>query len=195
MKNIILIVFMIIIFSCKSENSEINSVNYPEIDTSTPDKTVKSYLKYSTWIDTSSINILQKFLLENRLKLYSTFIKEASDTLKNIENDRLKKNMKIFSENNSIDNVEIQSDSRAIVIVKTNSMTSGLDHEKVLIMEKYTLTKIDIDWLIENIESTCYSCDGTGKNHNYTTSLYLKHEEKCENCGGDGWQNSIYQNK
>jgi len=160
----------------------------PEMNLSTPDETVRSILKFSEWYDSTRSNVSKSFndlVIESYLSFYT---KETSDSLRKsiYENDDEDKNDKP-----KIDNVDIQSDTRAIVLVKTSGESWGIYFDKVPIIEKYILYKSKENWLVEDIEKTCFSCDGTGKERDYSGSIYNKSYEPCEHCGGDGWLSTI----
>jgi DnaJ-class molecular chaperone len=186
----------LIFFGC--ETSDNNSVETkvknepPKYDLSTPDKTVKSILAYNTWYDTTETLLLKDLYSQQSKNYYSIFSKDAIDSLSKHRQEYFSEKIKNASKKYKIDNVDIQSDSRAIVLVKTEEMTFGWDHDKTLIMMKYTLSKDTDKWIIEDIESTCYSCDGAGTRKSYK-SIYSTTYEKCDVCGGDGWISSIFK--
>lgn len=190
------LIIVLFFFGCDtSDNSsvEIKVKNEPpQNDLSTPDKTVKSILAYNIWYDTTETLLLKDLYSQQSKHYYSFFSKDAIDSLSKHRKEYFSEKIKNASIKYKIDNVDIQSDSRAIVLVKTEEMTFGWDHDKTLIMIRYTLSK-DIDkWIIEDVESTCYSCDGVGTRKGYK-SIYSTTYEKCDVCGGDGWISSIFK--
>lgn len=190
MRTLIIFFFVIIIAGCNKSNDNVNLSNSPEIDQSTPDKTVKSFLYYSVWYDTSETNLSNQFFISHKDKFYSVFIKDAADTLYAKQQKNIKERKSTAKKIPVIDKVDIQSDSRAIVFVKTDEMTYGWDHDKTLMMLKYTLLKENNNWMIELIERTCSSCDGVGTRKDYS-SLYSSSYKQCDICKGDGWINLI----
>ncbi len=126
---------------CSSENTTPQD-EPPKIDLSTPDNAVKSLQNYVVWYDTSDLNTTKNFFNKVKAPLYSAFTKQAGDTLisrrQNFFNLRYTNAKKMFP----IDNVDIQSDSRAVVTIKTDQMTYGFDHDKSLIFEKFILTNM-----------------------------------------------------
>ena len=190
--------FILLLFLFGCNNSENNSVETkvkndpPKFDLSTPDKAVKSILAYNTWYDTTETLLLIDLYEKQSKEYLSIFNKDASDSLKKHREEYFTERIKNSSKKYKIDNVDIQSDSRAIVLVKTEEMSFGWDHDKTLIMMKYTLSKESDKWILEDIESTCYSCDGVGTRKSYK-SLYSTTYDKCDVCGGDGWISSIFK--
>lgn len=189
-------IFLLILSGCNtSDNNSVETKvknDPPKFDLSTPDKTVKSILAFNTWYDTTETLLLKDLYSQQSESYLSIFNKDASDSLSKHRNEYFSEKIKNASKKYKIDNVDIQSDSRAIVLVKTEEMTFGWDHDKTLIMMKYTLSKESDKWIIEDIESTCYSCDGVGTRKSYK-SLYSNNYEKCDVCGGDGWISSIFK--
>jgi len=194
MRLIIFSVLVILIIGCSESSNKVNLSDPPKIDQSTPDRTVKSFLNYSAWYDTSETNVANQFFISHKEDFYSVFIKDASDTLYAKQQKNIKSRKANIKKLPIIDKVDIQSESRAIVLVKTDEMTYGWDHSKVLEMLKYTLLKENNKWMIELIERTCGSCDGFGTRKDYS-SLYSTNYKQCDICKGDGWINLIYSEK
>ena len=194
MRLMIFSVLTILIIGCSDSSNKVNLIDPPKIDQSTPDKTVKSFLNYSAWYDSSETNLANQFFVSHKEDFYSVFIKDASDTLYAKQQNNIKSRKASIKNLPIIDNVDIQSESRAIVLVKTDEMTYGLYHSKTLEMLKYTLLKENNKWIIELIERTCNSCDGIGTRKDYS-SLYSTNYKQCDICKGDGWINLIYNGK
>lgn len=152
-----------------SINETKNESQKPTLDLSTPDMAVESYHKYNDW-QNNNYRTLYKDYLKSLGELYEPVLLKAvrDSSFNNALNSKLTK------EQFMIDKVEIQSDTRAIVLEK--NLTFGTNYYR------YTLTKHNNNWYIRRIEDRCYICDGEGK---------MTYSGRCEYCKGTGWTDVI----
>lgn len=186
-----IVFFFMLIFGC--QNKDIQDVEVfiniapPEINLKTPDNAVKSLLAYNNWMLLVQNKANTNIYNQSESKWLNFFEKSPSDSIKSrkhIEFSNTEKKVHQFKPD--ILSVDIQSDTRAIVKVKSGKYTLGGDYEKTDVINHYVMTHLEGQWIIENIMSTCYFCDGVGKRINYLKSSYRKVFEKCEYCNGDG---------
>jgi hypothetical protein len=187
----IILLLLALLPSCnKSEKKDVEvivNIPTPEIDMSTPDKTVKSLLTYNQWMlmmdNKASEEIYNQFGDKN-LIFYN---KTPADSLQRRKENHINAlNTQINNFNVKILEVDIQSASRAIVQTAMGKQTMGIDFEKKEIIQYYTLTQVKNNWIIENINYTCSFCDGTGKKIDYGKASRFNSFKKCDYCNGDG---------
>ncbi|MBV6419395.1 MAG: hypothetical protein DAHOPDDO_00611 [Ignavibacteriaceae bacterium] len=192
-----LLIASIIFLSCQEKSdSDIGSskeielsINFepPEMNLSTPDLAVKSFMKYMKWNNFIDMKIAENKIKHNQKYVNKYFTAEYPDTLKNLlkyvqEAIELKD-----KESRSITDVNMMTDTRAVVMQQTEEKTMGIYKGKSTIHERFTLTKENDKWLIEKIEQTCFLCDGDGKVRDYEY-IYREVFKDCESCGGSGWR-------
>lgn len=179
------IIFLFFI-SCSDEQKNefiVDESNIPKEDLSTPDNAYKSFIAYKTWMDSTVFNVQVQALEKLKRNYYSFYNKELADTnearLKQTINYSRKSIIKNI--NNTIEKVDIQSDTRAEVIVSSSESTWGVYNDKTNVKYKYIYFKDKDKWLIEGRYQTCYHCDGLGRKKSYYSS------DQCETCKGKGW--------
>lgn len=88
---------------------------------------------------------------------------------------------------NLIDKVDIESDSRAIVLTKELSYKDDDEFGEA----KYIFTKQGNKWLLDDVLTKCWNCNGTGETFDY--SLYSRIKTTCKYCNGRGWKSQFYE--
>lgn len=182
MKKLIFLFLAMILISCNSEDfkKEYESQK-PKPNLSTPDNTVKSYWSFNIWGDTTSFYNMDTTLLE----FYSASLKQYLLEKYNKRKNELKDFHYISK--NLIDKVDIESDSRAIVLTKELSYKDDDSFDEA----KYVFTKQGNKWLLDDIFVKCWNCNGTGETMDY--SLYSRIKTTCNYCKGRGWKSHFYE--
>ena len=141
MKKLIFLFLALILISCNSEDfkKEYESQK-PKPNLSTPDNTVKSYWSFIIWVDTTSFYNIDTTLLE----FYSASLKQYLLEKYNKRKNELKDFHYISK--NLIEKVDIESDSRAIVLTKELSYKDDDSFDEA----KYVFTKKGNKWLLDD---------------------------------------------
>ena len=192
--------FIFIFISCKKDSQDnaksidltINE-KVPNLNFSSPDLTVKSFIKYREWLRENYVNTIEEFGKISDNYFHKFYTEEFPDSFKNPINATVNGLRKSLKESLQIENVDIQSNTRAVVIVETSEKTFGYNHDIQPVKERYTLSNEDNKvWLIELYEITCMNCDGTGSEYDFQLASPKKFSI-CKICNGTGWvKNKMY---
>lgn len=161
----------------------------PVADQTTPDNAVKSYWTDANWLYRDG----NRYFLEvlNGQTLYAPATLDLLRQRARHENE----SGLAYTKEISIDRVDIQSESRAIVWV-----IKPADHGKA--KTKYLLTRQGKSWVIEDILTECVFCNGKGEVQDFEQAqkdMELHncgtHPMKtCAYCKGKGWTSQIIPN-
>ncbi|HLX13320.1 MAG TPA: hypothetical protein VKS81_10955 [Bacteroidota bacterium] len=175
-------------FACRGNVPE-KQASPPKADLSTPDNAVKSFWKSQIWQDTT-------FLPDTNL--FGFFTEEGKEAYRESIGERriglMGHNAK---NNNKIEKVSVESDSRAVVLTE-----EFIQLESIIVGEKDTkfiLNKKGREWKIEDRLRECKACEGKGSVLDDDTllkdikaGLYgTRPMMKCSACDGTGWK-SMY---
>jgi hypothetical protein len=187
MWRLILICLLVSLVGCT--NVDIKFPPEPKMDQSTPDNLVKSLWAHDNWV--SRCSYLETLKYSKESTLFAP--KVLQQTISQIETELAKPSDR---DDNKIENVEIQSQSRAIVLTSE----TRYDNDKEPTTIKYILTSDTKKWFVEDIIVICRICEGTGKTKDNEKELSnLKAgiwenvpEITCSSCKGKGWKSYIY---
>lgn len=127
-------------------------------DFSTPDNTIKSTWRVSTWKDTTQLDTSDfEFFTSSRLASERENKKQMMNTLrtKHPQND------------NSITDVQIKSDSYAVVEAKEYFTIAQKDPSE----RRYILSKENGKWKIDDSQYKCFTCKGSGFEEDFDQKL------------------------
>lgn len=185
MKKLIFVSIALLFFACsKSGEKKDYEKLKPKASLETPDIAVKSFWAHKIWQDTTSFYNLDTTLLE----YYSSPLKKHILENYNKEKNELRENH--FFNKNMIDKVNVESESRAIVITKEFTWKGSDKYEEY----KYIFSRQDDKWFIEDILKVCWNCNGVGEATDYAGG-YPYMNKTCKHCNGSGWKSQFYRNE
>lgn len=151
MKSWTLIVIALLLTSCGGERKqETAKVSPPQTNLATPDNVLKSYWTFQVWQDTTysmDTSAFSFYSTRVRTELANKYAKQKAD---------LKSSP--FRLRNNIDKVNIESESRAVVMTKELDYQSSDNFSE----RKYVLAKEQSSWLVDDILEGCWNCKGEG---------------------------------
>lgn len=161
----------------------------PDVDLTSPDNVVKSLWRLRDWQE-------QRHYADSNTSLafpvYTTKAKQRLQKKRQESADR-----PAHSEVNRIEKVDIESSTRAIVWSMEHD-APGISSEPREV--HYVLTSVQGDWVIEDVETKCSLCNGSGvisdleqRLKDLNDGVYDSDPKKpCDYCKGDGRFSPIY---
>lgn len=169
-----MIFFIFILVSCSTIEQPKSKKQEPKIDRSTPDKLIQTSWSLQIWRDTTTIDTFYS-------EPYNS--KRLNDYFNKVRKNSFNKRLKAYELSpNLIDKVEVQSDSRAVVVVQEYDYNME-ESQKVSII----LSKENGEWFIDDKIYDCNFCDKTGKVKRYFGL------EQCSYCNGLGKRSYYYR--
>jgi hypothetical protein len=161
----------------------------PPVSQDTPDNTIRSVWALLDWQETQNLSETARGV--DDLWAFSSRVKTHMQ-----ESARSKLTVPRSSSRNTIDRVEVESDTRAVIWAHV--YPEGRETNPVV--TKYLLTKEATRWMVEDVLSPCIICKGSGETEDYekkTRDLQRRiydsdPRKKCEYCKGLGWKSTIY---
>lgn len=185
--------FIIVFLLCSligCTNEAIKFPPKPKADHTTPDNVVKSLWAEYDWQEQCDVLRFQKVWKE--FGLFA--LKTRQSKLAEIEAHRVKPSAR---KDNKIDKVDIQSQTRALVFTTESEYIDDKKSTKF----QYILTTDSKNWVIEDIITSCYGCNGTGEADDYEKSLanlksgiFTTPKITCPICKGKGVKSIILKN-
>jgi hypothetical protein len=162
---------VIFLFSCQTKQKQ--ELPKPNVDLSTPDKTVISYMTYAGYLREK----IKVEILCEKDKFFTTNFREHNNKLD-------KKHTEIAKEKDvRIDSVKTETDSRVIIFLSNfDAIMKERQQFRVI------LNKINNTWLIDEIYEKCSICKGTGKEKDYLSKTWPPKMKICDFCKGKGWR-------
>lgn len=154
-----LLVVLALSLACTGDGADGES-SPPVIDRSTPDRLVESLWEYQTWETTREA--------EEELKAphpeFEAYASEVTARLRAVASEELKQAG--WRKRNRIESVNVESPSRAVVLVSEASPWTETRSERT-----YLLAHAEDGWVIRDVTQVCWRCNGVGEVEDHDQEL------------------------